>query len=152
MPHDQPSSVVLAIQRFVSIPGADVTLTTSLFNVSYAVGSGRLTLNVCKTTDEARQRFATDGGRFFVPRLSSYWTALDGTITGWTPPPPVPPILSSESIVGIGDENRVWNGYGRTKRGVIKMRVGRFLANMDVPTLKDAEALARQVAEALRVE
>ena len=68
-----------------------------------------------------------------------------------TPPRPFdPPIVSTESLSNLGDENFVWLGYGNNKRGVIKMRTGRFLADLNVPTLEDAERLARRMVDLLR--
>jgi hypothetical protein len=58
--------------------------------------------------------------------------------------------VSDESLANLGDENFVWRGYGNNKRGVIKMRVGRFLADLNVPTVADAERLARRVVELLQ--
>ena len=60
-------------------------------------------------------------------------------------PEPKPPSVSNESVPDLGDENHLWRSHG-----VIKMRVGRFLADVKLPTDGDAERLARRLADMLR--
>lgn len=105
-----------------------------------------------QSVDEARSAFATHGHRFDAPRLSTHVEHADGTITHSPPPPPVPPIFSNESVPRLGDENFVWRGYGNNKRGVIKMRVGRFLADFNLPTVEDAERFARRMVHLLTAQ
>jgi hypothetical protein len=142
-----PDEVVIALARLVGQTQAEVSLKGCHFDVG---SSGRLSLHVFPTVESAREHFAANGNRFVEPRLTAYVTAPDGTVAGWTPPPPKPPILSTESLPDVADQNFIWRGYGKTSRGVVKLQVGRFVASLNVSSVPEAEQLARLVADALR--
>jgi hypothetical protein len=89
--------------------------------------------------------FATHGQRFDAPTRSAHVEHADGTITHDPPPPADPPVLSNESVPHLGDENFVWRGYGNNQRGVIKMRLGRFFADFNLPTVEGTERFARRM-------
>jgi hypothetical protein len=157
---DTPQSflnLLANIERLLTQGEPDGILDTCYFGVRLGHGSGRVMLKIAPTVEQARGWFAIDGQQFFAPRqhTSGYFhRKSDGTITDYTaypPPPPDPPILSTESVPDLGDENHVWRGYGTNTRGVIKMRVGRFLADLNMPSIEDAERLARRLADVLRV-
>jgi hypothetical protein len=107
-----------------------------------------------QSSEQARSIFELDGRWFFVPqaRLGGHFRcASNGKVVDYVPPLPFDsPIRSDESLTDLGDENFVWRGYGNTHRGVIKLRVGRFLADVNLPSVDDAERLARRFADLLR--
>src|SRR5262249_21969652 len=48
-----------------------------------------------------------------------------------------------------GDENFVWRGYGRNTRGVIRLRIGRYLVDVNAPSVEEAQRLAGRVVDLL---
>jgi hypothetical protein len=154
---DTPQSVstlLAGIERLLLHGEPDAMLDMCYFGVR--LGGGRVILKIAPTVEHARGWFATDGQQFFEPMQytnASFRRKSDGTITDYTSyarPESKPPILSTESVPDLGDENHVWRGYGNNQRGVIKMRVGRFLADLNMPTVDDAERYARRLADVLR--
>jgi hypothetical protein len=143
-----PLSLPATIERLLLESDPESTLEWCMFNIRLGHDSGHLSLHVLPSADEARTSFARDGHAFVAPKVSLQ--PREGTVTDYKPPQFDPPIVSHESLANLGDENFVWRGYGNNKRGVIKMRVGRFLADMNVPTVADAERLARRVVDLLR--
>src|SRR5439155_18963450 len=99
----------------------------------------------CRPSNRRAPRFQFDGNQFVAKKahLSGHFhRASDGAVTErtWTPPPaPDPPIESNESLPDLGDENHIWRGYGQNTRGVIKLRVVRFLADVNAKTNSSAE-------------
>jgi hypothetical protein len=156
---DTPQSfpnLLTNVERFLLQGEPDGMLDTCTFGVRFGHDSGRLVLRILPSVEQARATFAMDGHQFVAPTqyTSGYFRRKsDGTITDYTSyprPQTDPPILSNEALPDLGDENHVWRGYGNSIRGVIKMRVGRFLADLNVPTVDDAERLARRLADGLR--
>jgi hypothetical protein len=145
-----PLSLPATIERLLLESEPESTLDWCMFRIGLGRDSGHVWLHVLPTADEAQTLFARDGNAFVAPKLSSHVQQRDGTVTDYTPPQLDLPILSHESLANLGDENFLWRGYGNNKRGVIKMRVGRFLADLNVPTVADAERLARRVVDLLR--
>jgi hypothetical protein len=143
-----PLSLPDTIERLLLESEPESTLDWCMFNIRLGHDSGYVSLHVLPSADDARTLFARDGNAFVAPKLSLQ--LRDGTVTDYKPPQFDPPIVSHESLANLGDENFLWRGYGNNKRGVIKMRVGRFLADLNVPTVADAERLARRVVELLR--
>jgi hypothetical protein len=148
-----------SIERLLVQDEADWGLETCYFMVRFGRDSGHLLLRVLPTTEQAQATFRIDGNQFTAPKAhlgGHFKRASDGTITErtWTPPPPPPdpPIQSNESLPDLGDENHVWRGYGQNTRGVMKLRVGRFLADVNAPSIDDTERLAGRVADLLRGE
>jgi len=144
------SNLTATIERllFDAEPGA--TLDWCTFRVRFIHDSGYISVRIFPSVNEARTAFATHGNRFDVPKARVHVEHPDGTITYHPPPPPGPPILSNESVPNLDHENFVWRGYGNNQRGVVKMRVERFLADLNMPSVDDAERLARRVADVLR--
>jgi len=147
-----------AVERLLVQDESDWALETCYFMVRFGRDTGHLLLRIMPTTEQARSTFQFDGDRFVAPKAhlgGHFKRDSDGTITdrtGKPPPTPDPPIQSNESLPDIGDENFVWRGYGQNTRGVIKLRVGRFLADVNAPSVEDAQRLARRVAALLRGE
>jgi len=143
-----------AIERLLGRDEPGWALQTCYFSVQFGRDIGLLVLRILPTVEQARSMFQFDGNEFTAPkaRLGGHVIREDGTITerNWMPPPPPdPPIQSNESLRDLGDQNFVWRGYGQNTRGVIKLRVGRFLADVNAPSIDDAERLARRVAALL---
>jgi hypothetical protein len=152
------STLLAGIERLLTQGEPDGMLDTCYFGVRLGHDSGRVMLKIAPTVEQARGRCSMDGQQFFAPRQhtnASFHRKSDGTITDYTaypPPSPAPPILSNESLPNLGDENRVWRGYGNNHHGVIKMRVGRFLTDLNLPSVEDAERFAHRLTDVLRVE
>ena len=138
-------NLLSTIGRLLLDSELDATLDWCMFRVRFSKDSGHLFVRSFQSVDEARSAFD-------APRLSTHLEHADGTITHSPPPSPVPPIFSNESVPSLGDENFVWRGYGNNKRGVIKMRVGRFLADFNLPTVEDAERFARRMVHLLTAQ
>jgi hypothetical protein len=145
----QSLSTLLANVEHLLLHGDDGMLDTCYFGVRFGRDSGHLVLRILPSIEQACATFANDGNQFVAPKSSSYVQRRDGTVTNYKPPQFDPPIPSNESLPNLGDENYVWRGYGHNSRGVIRLRVGRFLADLNVPTMADAERLARRLADLL---
>src|SRR5580704_19257141 len=143
------STLLAHVERLILQGEPDGMLDTCYFGVRFGHDSGHLVLRILPSIEQARATFAIDGNQFVAPKSSSYVQRRDGTVTDYKPPRFDPPIQSSESLPNLGDENYVWRGYGHNSRGVIKLRVGRFLADLNVPTMADAERFGRRLADLL---
>jgi hypothetical protein len=149
---DTPQSLsapLADIERLLLQDEPDSMLATCYFSVRFGRDTGHLVLRILPTVEQARSAFEFDGSQFVAPKSSSYVQRRDGTVTDYKTPQFDPPIRSNESLPNLGDENYVWRGYGHNSRGVIKLRVARFLADLNVPTMADAERLARRLADLL---
>jgi hypothetical protein len=146
------STLLADIERLLLQDEPDGMLETCYFGVRFGRDTGHLALSILTTVEQARSTFEFDGNQFVAPKRSVHVQRRDGTFTDYKPPPPDPPIQSNESLPNLGDENYVWRGYGHNSRGVIKLRVGRFLANLNAPTMADAERFARRVVDLLSGE
>ena len=117
-----------------------------------------MVLRILPTIEQAAALFRMDGHQFFPPRAhvaGHVPRPNDGTTTDRTgnpPPPPDAPIPGHESVSHLGDENFVWRGYGENTRGVIKLRAGRFLEDVNAPSVAVAKRVARRVVDLLRRE
>lgn len=136
------------IERLLLNGERGATMDWCTFRVRFDRDSGYVFVRVFDSVADARAAFATHGHRFDAPMPSAHVEHADGTITYHPPPPPAPPILSNESMPNLADENFVWRGYGNT-RGVIKLRAGRFVADINLPTVDDAERFAHRVVALL---
>jgi hypothetical protein len=143
-----PLTLPATIERLLLESDPESTLDWCMFNIRLGRDSGYVSLHVLPSADDARTLFAHDGNAFVAPKVSLQ--PRDGTVTAYKSPQFDPPIVSHESLANLGDENFVWRGHGNNKRGVIKMLVGRFLADLNVPTVADAERLARRVVDLVR--
>jgi hypothetical protein len=146
------STLLAHVEHLILQGEPDGMLDTCYFGVRFGHDSGHLVLRILPSIEQARTTFAIDGSQFVAPKSSSYVQRRDGTVTDYKTPQFDPPIQSNESLQNLGDENYVWRGYGHNSRGVIKLRVGRFLANLNVPTVADAERLAHRLADLLNGE
>jgi hypothetical protein len=122
-----------------------------LFRIRVRDDSGHIGVRILPSEEDARSIFASDGDKFIAPVAHLSVRHTDGSVTGGSPPAFQPPIVSSETLPALGDENHVWRGYGNNARGVVKLRVGQFIADLNTPTIEDAERLAGHLVELLRV-
>lgn len=146
------STLLADIELLLLQDEPDGTLDTCYFGVRFGRDTGHLALSILPTAEQARSTFEVDGNQFVPPKAHlSVRGASDTTVTerAWTLPPPDPPLQSDESLPSLGGENYVWRGYGGNSRGVIKLRIGRFLANFNAPTVADAQRLAHRLADLL---
>ena len=94
---------------------------------------------------EAREWMQTAGREFREPVAVAH-------VEGDPSPIQLPPTIvnkSCEPISGIGDEANIWRGYGNNTRGVIKFRRGRFVGDVNAPSVEDAMIIARGLASLL---
>jgi hypothetical protein len=66
----------------------------------------------------------------------------------------VPPLRQQRGPTGRRkwpiDEALVWRGYGTTPRGVIKLRSGRFVVEINATSVEDAKQFAKGALSSLR--
>jgi hypothetical protein len=155
---DTPESLTYllnAIERLLVQNESDWTMETCYFGIRFGGDTGFLVPRVMSSVEQARATFDVDGNQFVAPKAyvgGHFRRQSDGTITDRTTyprPQPDPPILSTDVVPDLGDENHVWRGYGKNTRGVIKMRVGPLLTDLNAPSLDDAERLAHRLANCL---
>jgi len=130
-------------------PGCSMDLC--VFHIRVRDDSGHIGIRILPSEEEARSIFASDGNKFVAPVLTTSVRHADESVTAGSPAKFEPPIVSGETFPALGDENHIWRGYGNNERGVVKLRVGRFLADLNVPTMEDAERMARHLVKLLRV-
>ena len=108
--------------------------------------SAYLSVRQAPSEAEAREWMDTEGKRFREPVAIARIAGNDAPVQ--LPPPRV--IESSESVAGIGDRANIWRGYGRNTRGVIKFRLGRFIGEVNAPSVEDATIVAKGLVSLLR--
>ena len=98
-----------------------------------------LDLNVLRSVAEAVEQFGRSGNQFIAPKLSlSPSVQFD------------PPTKAEAEISGLAEENHLWRGYGRNRRGVIKLREGSVIAQVNASSVEEAERFAWHVVDLLR--
>ena len=142
-----------SIERLLFSNEPVATLNVCYFTVHCGQDSGRLVLRILPTLESARDLIALDGNRFIAPkaRLSGHFKrASEGTITeqAWNPP-----ARSADLLDGIAAECRrrqlrLARLQEPSRRG--QDDVGRFLADLNMPSVEDAERVARRLADVLR--
>lgn len=138
------------IERLLLHNERDCSMDWCLFRIRMRDDSGHIAVRILPSEEDARSIFASDGDKFIAPVAHLSVRQADGSVTTGSPAEFEPPIVSSESLPALGDENHIWRGYGNNARGVLKLRLGRFLADLNTPTIEDAERVARHLVELLR--
>jgi hypothetical protein len=133
------------LQRALSAEGIDGSLQHVLLTLRMHNDTAHLSIRHAPSEAEAQQWLETEGRQFREPVAVGYIQGNDAPVQ--LPPPKV--IESSESISGIDDGANIWRGYGRNTRGVIKFRRGRFVGEVNAPSVKDATVVAKGVAALL---
>lgn len=133
------------LQRALRAEGITGSLEHVLLSLRIQNDTAHLSVRQARTDAEARQWFETEGRRFREPVavLRKEGDAAPVQL----PPPQI--IESSESISGIGDGANIWRGYGRNTRGVIKFRRGRFVGEVNAPSVEDALVVAKGIVALL---
>ena len=139
------------IERLLLHNERDCSMDLFLFRIRVRDDSGHIGIRILPSEEDARSIFASDGNKFVAPVAHVSVRHADGSVTASSPAVFQPPIVSNETLPALGDENYIWRGYGNNTRGVLKLRVGRFVADLNTPTIEDAERLARHLVELLRV-
>jgi hypothetical protein len=143
----------IAIERlFVLDGGSEPAASFCWFGGRMNHDSAQVMVRLLPTATDAASVFEHEGDQFIAPRSYVEVRGADGGYDRMTLPTAGPPIPSTESIPDLGDENRLWRGYGSNSRGVIKLRLGRFFAELNAPTVDDAESLARRLVDMLHTE
>ena len=127
------------LQRALSAEGINCSLVHILFSVRIHEDTAHLAIQQASSETEARQWMETEGKLFREP-VAVLRNQSDPRPVQ-LPPPNV--IESSESIAGIGDAANIWRGYGKNTRGVIKFRRGRFVGEVNAPSVEDATVVAK---------
>jgi hypothetical protein len=107
--------------------------------------TAHLSIRQAPSEADAQQWLESEGRRFREPVAVLYKQGDDAPLQHR--PPKVNG--SSEAISGIGDGANIWRGYSGNTRGVIKFRRGRFVAQVNAPSVNDAMAVAKGVVALL---
>jgi hypothetical protein len=103
--------------------------------------SASLFVRFYPSSDAAGEQFARHGNEFIAPVTAVYYQG--------TPQPPVRfdrPIISHVTLPSLRQSHFVWSGYGSNTRGVISFRQGRVIAQINAPSVSEAEQLGRKIA------
>jgi len=134
------------LQRALTAEGVDASIQHILLSLRMHNDTAHLSIRQMPSEADALQWLASEGTRFREPVLVGYKQGDDAPVH--LPPPKI--IESSESISGIGDGAHIWRGYGRNTRGVIKFRHGRFVGEVNAPSVEDATVVAKGLVSLLR--
>jgi len=133
------------LQRAFDAEGINGSIVHVFLSLRMHNDTAHLDFQPASSEREAREWMETEGKRFREPVAVGRIERDDSPIQ--LPPPIVNE--SSESISGIGDEANIWRGYGRNTRGVIKFRRGRFVGEVNAPSVEDATVVAKGLASLL---
>ena len=133
------------LQRALDAEGISGSIVHVLLSLRMLNDTAHLDFRQAPSEKEAREWMETEGRRFREP-VAVFRVERDDS-----PVQLPPPIVneSSESISGIGDEANIWRGYGRNTRGVIKFRRGRFVGEVNAPSVEDATVVAKGLVSLL---
>lgn len=132
------------LQRALRAEGIIGSLEHVLLTLRMHNDTAYVSVRQSSTEAEAQEWLDTEGQLFRAPVAIA---RVQGDETSQLPPPNI--IRSSESIAGIGDGANIWRGYGRNTRGVIKFRQGRFVGEVNAPSVDDAVLVAKGLASLL---
>jgi hypothetical protein len=133
------------LQRALSAEGINGSIQHVFLSLRMHNDTAHVDVRHAPSESEAREWMQTVGRQFREP-------VAVGRIEGDNSPVRLPPLTvneSSESIFGIGDEANIWRGYGGNTRGVIKFRQGRYVAEVNAPSVEDATVVAKGLASLL---
>jgi hypothetical protein len=133
-------------QRVVN-PAGDAEFFSCFFR--FRTPDGHVNVTSFETERQAADSFARTGGWFTAPAFHVRLQRSDRPLAASTPPVPRQAIESTERI-DAGDEAFLWRGYDGNSRGVVKMRVGRYQADVNMPSAAEAQGMARHLAAVLR--
>ena len=133
------------LQRALTAEGIDASIEHVLLALRMHNDTVHLSLRQVPSEIDARRWLDTEGRRFREPVL----VALNQRDTAPVRLPPSNVIESSESIAGIGEGANIWRGYGNNSRGVIKFRRGRFVGEVNAPSVEDAMVVAKGLVSLL---
>lgn len=133
------------LQRALGAEGINCSLEHILLSVRIHNDTAHLAIRQAPSEAEAREWLETEGRLFREPVAVLRKQSDRAPVQ--LPPPNV--IESSESISGIGDGANIWRGYGTNTRGVIKFRRGRFVGEVNAPSVEDATVMAKGLAALL---
>jgi len=136
------------LQRALDAEGINGSIQHVLLSLRMHNDTAHLSVQRATSEDEAREWLETEGRRFREPVAVGRVVRKDSDDA----PVRLPPsnvIESSESISGIGDGANIWRGYGTNTRGVIKFRRGRFVGEVNAPSVEDAMVTAKGLAALL---
>ena len=133
------------LQRALTAEGIDGSLEHALLVVRMHNDAAHLSIQRAPSEADARQWLETEGKRFREPVAILRKEGDDA-------PAQLPPTKvneSSEAISGIGDAANIWRGYGKNTRGVIKFRRGRFICEVNAPSVEHAMVVSKGLASLL---
>ena len=133
------------LQQALNTEGIDASIQHVLLSLRMHNDTAHLSVRQMPSEIEAGQWLDTEGRRFREPVL----VARNQRDNSPLQLPPSNVIESSESIAGIGDGANIWRGYGSNTRGVIKFRRGRFVGEVNAPSVEDATVVAKGLVSLL---
>lgn len=125
---------------------ADLEFVLLVFRLA-SRDSAHCSLRRAPSVEEARTYFERDGREFRPPIAVAAVAEPDGSVRDQRPVIRNAPIRSEEKLGGVGDEAFLWRGYTNNQRGVIKFRSGRFIGEVNAPSVQDAKMLAGRLAD-----
>jgi hypothetical protein len=141
---------IAAIERMLRFDASALAVRHCVISLSLERDSAYLSIRCAPTTAEAEATFAHEGNQFVAPVLTSSVRHADGTVSHSGPADFASPIVSTERLAGVGDDSYLWRGYGNNERGVVKFLIGRFIGQVNAPTVTEASRLAGRIVELLR--
>jgi hypothetical protein len=123
----------------------DGSLDLLLLHFRFSRDSAHCALRRAPSVDEAKAVFAQDGRTFHPPTAVAARVEPDGSVREPGRATRNAPIRSDEELPGIGDDAFVWRGYRNNQRGVVKFRSGRFIGEVNAPSVELAEQLAARL-------
>jgi hypothetical protein len=129
------------------LAGLDGSLQFVLMNFRLAEDSAHRALRHAPSIDDAEAHFAQDGREFRPPTATAARAEADGTVREHGTVVRNAPIRSNERLAGVGDEAYLWRGYTNNQRGVVKFRSGRFVGEVNAPSVEEAKLLAVRLVE-----
>ena len=127
------------LQRALSAEGIPGSIQHVLLSLRMRDDSAHVAFQQAASEKEAREWMQTEGRELRPPVAVAYVEGDDAPVQVRRSKV----IESSETIPGIGDGANVWRGYGTNTRGVIKFRQGRFVGEVNAPSVKEATAVAK---------
>ena len=138
------------LQRALNAEGINGSIQHVLLSLRMDNDTAHVSFRQASSEQEAQEWMQTIGRQFWESRAVGTVHRKDDPVP--QPPPQLPPPIineSAESISGIGDEANIWRGYGCNTRGVIKFRCGRFVGDVNAPSVEDATIIAKGVVSLL---
>jgi hypothetical protein len=133
------------VQRALGAEGINGSVEMLMLVMRLERDTTHVSIRSAPSADEAKLAFQSDGRRFIQPVAI---LLRDGD----NMPAELPRhrvLESSEALASVGDEAYLWRGYAQNTRGVVKFRSGRYVVEVNAPSVDDAIGSARGLSALL---